>query len=154
MKKLLYADLTAVLGLIPLYQPTEAGSLELDFAKLQKGGAADYLFLARREKSWLFDLPRVYEPDSYENLCWLACQDRAGWPVLALFLHVEKFVGGRPWGSVTLLDYQEAARDVETFSALTGPQRERHLKLLIKRYLQKVRYCSILEVIQYLKTGR
>ena len=154
MKKLLHADLTAILGLIPLYQPIEAGSLELDLLKLQQSGAADYLFLARRERSWLFDPSRVYEPGSYENLCWLAFQDRAGWPVLALFLHVEKFVGGRPWGSVTLRDYRESARDVETFSALTGPQRERHLKLLRKRYLQKVRYCSILEVIQYLKTGR
>ena len=118
MKKLLHADLTAILGLIPLYQPIEAGSIELDLLKLQQGGAADYLFLARRERSWLFDPPRVYEPGSYENLCWLAFQDRAGWPVLA------------------------------------GPQRERHLKLLRKRYLQKVQYCSILEVIQYLKTGR
>ena len=126
----------------------------MDLLKLQQSGAADYLFLARRERSWLFDPSRVYEPGSYENLCWLAFQDRAGWPVLALFIHVEKFVGGRPWGSVTLLDYRESARDVETFSALTGPQRERHLKLLRKRYLQKVRYCSILEVIQYLKTGR
>ena len=154
MKKLLHADLTAILGLIPLYQPTEAGSIELDLLKLQQGGAADYLFLARRERSWLFDPPRVYEPGSYENLCWLAFQNRSGWPVLALFLHVEKFVGGRPWGSVTLLDYREAARDAETFSALAGPQRERHLKLMRKRYLQKVQYCSILEVIQYLKTGR
>ena len=109
MKKLLHADLTAILGLIPLYQPTEAGSIELDLLKLQQGGAADYLFLARRERSW---------------------------------------------GSVTLLDYREAARDAETFSALAGPQRERHLKLMRKRYLQKVQYCSILEVIQYLKTGR
>ena len=136
MKKLLHADLTAILGLIPLYQPIEAGSIELDLLKLQQGGAADYLFLARRER------------------CWLAFQDRAGWPVLALFLHVEKFVGGRTWGSVTLLDYREAAHDAETFSALAGPQRERHLKLMRKRYLQKVQYCSILEVIQYLKTGR
>ena len=126
----------------------------MDLLKLQQGGAADYLFLARRERSWLFDPPRVYEPGSYENLCWLAFQNRAGWPVLALFLHVEKFVGGRPWGSVTLLDYREAARDAETFSALAGPQRERHLKLMRKRYLQKFQYCSILEVIQYLKTGR
>ena len=86
MKKLLHADLTAILGLIPLYQPTEAGSIELDLLKLQQGGAADYLFLARRERSWLFDPPRVYEPGSYENLCWLAFQDRAGWPVLALIL--------------------------------------------------------------------
>ena len=50
MKKLLHADLTAILGLIPLYQPTEAGSLELDLLKLQQGGVADYLFLARRER--------------------------------------------------------------------------------------------------------
>ena len=47
MKKLLHADLTAILGLIPLYQPTEAGSIELDLLKLQQGGAADYLFLSR-----------------------------------------------------------------------------------------------------------
>ena len=51
MKKLLHADLTAILGLIPLYQPIEAGSLELDLLKLQQSGAADYLFLARRERS-------------------------------------------------------------------------------------------------------
>ena len=57
MKKLLHADLTAILGLIPLYQPIEAGSIELDLLKLQQGGAADYLFLARRERSWLFDSP-------------------------------------------------------------------------------------------------
>ena len=43
MKKLLHADLTAILGLIPLYQPIEAGSIELDLLKLQQGGAADYL---------------------------------------------------------------------------------------------------------------
>lgn len=122
--------------------------------KLQRGGQADYLFLARREKCWLFAPPRVYKPGSYENLCWLAYQDRAGWPVLALFLHVEKFVDGRPWGSVTLLDYLEMAHDVERASQLPAPQRERHLNLLIKRYLQKVQYCSVLEVIQYLKTGR
>lgn len=50
--------------------------------------------------------------------------------------------------------YQESAHDVEVFSVLPRPQRERHIKLLAKRYLQKVRPCSILEVIQYLKTGR
>ena len=137
-----------------MYQPTNPKDLELDLRKLQRDGPTDYLFLARREKCWLFDPPRVYEPGSYENLCWLAYQDRSGWPVLALFLHVEKWVEGRPWGSVTLLDYRSSARDVEIFSALPRPQRDRHLKLLARRYLQKVRYCSILEVIQYLKTGR
>ena len=147
MKKLLHADLTAILGLIPLYQPTEAGSIELDLLKLQQGGAADYLFLARRERSWLFDPPRVYEPGSYENLCWLAFQNRAGWPVLALFLHVEKFVGGRPWGSVTLLDYREAARDAETFSALINyllklmhKKFRKPQKIIIKVQLSNIRY--------------
>ena len=153
MKKLLHADLTAILGLIPLYQPTEAGSIELDLLKLQQGGAADYLFLARRERSWLFDPPRVYEPGSYENLCWLAFQNRAGWPVLALFLHVEKFVGGRPWGSVTLLDYPTAAQNVGAFSELSPPQRERHIRLTVRRYTRNARHCSIREVIEYLKTG-
>lgn len=87
-------------------------------------------------------------------MCWLAYQDRAEWPVLVLFLHVEQFVDGRLWGSVTLLDYLETARDVEQYSKLPIPQRERHWKLRVRRYLQKVQYCSILEVIQYLKTGR
>ena len=100
-----------------------------------------------------FDPPRVYEPGSYENLCWLAFQDRAGWPVLALFLHVEKFVGGRPWGSVTLLDYREAAHDAETFPPLPGPAGAA-LEAAEKAVSPKVQYCSILEVIQYLKTGR
>ncbi|MDY3018836.1 hypothetical protein [Candidatus Pseudoscillospira sp. SGI.172] len=154
MKKLIRADLSAILSLLPAYQPVEASDLELDLLKLQRGGQADYLFLARREKCWLFDPPRVYEPGSYENLCWLAYQDRDEWPVLALFLHVEKFVDRRPWGTVTLLDYLETARDVEQYSQLPVLQRERHWKLLVRWYLQKVQYCSILEIIQYLKTGR
>ena len=154
MKKLLHADLTAILSLLPVYQPTDHKDLELDLWKLQRDGPTDYLFLARREKCWLFAPPRVYEPGSYENLCWLAYQERGGWPVLALFLHVEKRLGGQPWGSVTLLDYRSSARDVEIFSALPRLQRDRHLKLLVHWYLQKVQYCSILEVIQYLKTGR
>ena len=74
--------------------------------------------------------------------------------MLALFLHVEKFVDRRPWGTVTLLDYLETARDVEQYSQLPVLQRERHWKLLVRWYLQKVQYCSILEIIQYLKTGR
>lgn len=96
MKKLLHADLTAILSLIPMYQPIDAESLELDLIKLRAGGQADYLFLARREECRLFDPPRVYEPGSYENLCWLAYRARGGWPVLALFLHVEKWMGAGP----------------------------------------------------------
>ena len=53
-----------------------------------------------------------------------------------------------------MLDYLETARDVEQYSQLPVLQRERHWKLLVRWYLQKVQYCSILEIIQYLKTGR
>ena len=83
----------------------------MDLLKLQQGGAAVYLFLARRERSWLFDPPRVYEPGSYENLCWLAFQNQAGWPSARLFLHVE-VCGRTAWEGVTLLDCREAARDL------------------------------------------
>ena len=125
----------------------------MDLLKLQQGGAADYLF-------W----PGVRGPGCLTrpvSMSRAVMKSVRGWPF-------RTGLGGRcspcssMWrslwadglGSVTLLNYREAARDAETFSALTGPQRERHLKLLRKRYLQKVQYCSILEVIQYLKTGR
>lgn len=154
MRKLIKADLRGILELTPVYQPTDPLSVEADAAKLGAREQADHLFLARREKSWLFDLPSVYTPDSYANLCCLAYQGRGQWPVLALLLHVDKIVEGRPWGSVALLDYQKTARDIETFSALTQAQRERHIKLILKRRDRQARYCTILDVIQYLKTGR
>ena len=57
------------------------------------------------------------------------------------------------WGSVTLLDHQTTVEDVRIFSALPESQRERHIRLMVKRYQRRVTYCSMLEAIQYLKTG-
>ena len=154
MKRLIKADLAAILRLAGEYRFLAADRLELSIGRLCRQEYTDFLFLARTPWCWLFDLSAVYDSGTYANLCALAYQGVPGGPVIALFLHIDKTVEGLPWGSVTLLDYREAAHDAETFSALAGPQRERHLKLLRKRYLQKVQYCSILEVIQYLKTGR
>ena len=56
-------------------------------------------------------------------------------------------------GSVTLLDHRTAVEDVRIFSALPESQRERHIRLIVKRYQRRVTYCSMLEAIQYLKTG-
>lgn len=151
MKKLMKADLTDILNLIPVYLPVTAEHIEPDIAKLGRGEHTDYLFLARRDKCWLFDLPSVYTPDSYENLAWTYGRITPHIPVTALFLHVDKTVEGRPWGSVTLLDYADAAHDVEIFSPLSQAQRERHIRLIVKRYMRNVRYCTILDVIQYLK---
>lgn len=74
-------------------------------------------------------------------------------PVIALLLHVDKSVGGLPWGSVTILNYRASVEDVEIFAPLPQAQRERHIKLILRRYLHNPRYCCIREVIEYLKTG-
>lgn len=153
MKRLIKADLTELLRLVPQYQPVTSGSIELDIANLSRCAHTDYLFLARREKSWLFDLPAVYTQDSYENLSWLYGTMTPDVPVIALLLHVDKTVEGWPWGNVTLLDYPATARDVEIFSTLPEPERARHIQHITKRYTRNSRYCSLTEVIQYLKTG-
>lgn len=154
MKKLIKADLSAVLRLIPTYQPVSAARIEQSVAELCRCEHTDYLFLNRREKSHLFPPPAVYEPDSYENLTWLYGTASPNTPVLALFLHITRTENSRPVGTVTMLDYPATARDVEVFSALTKAERERHVQLITKRMTRQTRYCSILELIQYLKTGR
>ena len=135
------------------HQPIKRGSIERSIAALQRRRHTDYLFLAQRESCRLSDLPAVYEPGTPDNLDWLACRGITAWPVIALFLHADKTVEGQPWGSVTLLNHRTAAKDVEIFSALPESQRERHIRLLSKRYTNHTSYCCMLEVIEYLKTG-
>lgn len=153
MKKLIKADLAAILRLAGECQPIEAGRLDMSIARLCRQEFPDYLFLARQNWCWLFDFPAVYEKGSYANLCWLAYRGLPGGPVLALFLHIEKSVEGLPWGSATLLDYPAAAQDAAIFCELPPAQRERHCRLIVKRCTKNVRYCSMREVIRYLKTG-
>lgn len=153
MKRLIKADLAAILRLVPVYRAVTPESVDLDVAKLGRFEHTDYLFLARQAKSGLYDLPAVYTQDSYENLAWTYGLATPCVPVVALFLHVDKAVEDAPWGSVTLLDYQTAARDVETFSKLPQAERDRHIQLMCKRWTRNARYCTILDVIQYLRTG-
>lgn len=154
MKKLIKADLTAILELVPIYQPVEDERMEQETDKLLCGGIGDFLFLSRRGLCRLCPIGAAYNRDNFANSDWLAFRGMTLWPILALFLHVEKFVDGRPWGSVTLLDYQAAARDIAIYSPLSPAQRERHIRLVVKRYLTRPQLCSMMEVIQYLKTGR
>lgn len=138
---------------MPQYQPVNSGSIKSDIVALSRCAHTDYLFLAQREKSGLFDLPAVYTEGSYENLSWLYDTTTPDVSVIALLLHVDKAVEGQPWGSVTLLDYPATARDVEIFAPLPEPERARRIQRITKRYTHHARYCSLLEVIQYLKTG-
>ena len=153
MKRLIKADLAAILRLVPVYRAVTPESIEQDVAKLGRFEHTDYLFLTRQTKSGLYDLPAVYTQDSYENLAWLYGRETPSVPTVALFLHVDKAVDGAPWGSVTLLDYQMTARDVETISKQPQTERERHIQLMCKRWVRNARYCTILDVIQYLRTG-
>ena len=132
----------------------EALDVEREVAELQRFRHTDYLFLAWNGRCRLSTLPAVYEPDTPANLDWLAYRGVTPWPVVALYLHTDKAVERLPWGSVTLLDHQTTVEDVRIFSPLPESQRERHIRLLSKRYANHTCYCSMLEVIQYLKTGR
>ena len=120
------------------YQAVEALDVEREAAVLRRSQHTDYLFLAWNGCCRLSTLPAVYEPDTPANLDWLACRGVTPWPVIALYLHADKAVEGLPWGSVTLLDQQAAVEDVRIFSALPESQRERHIRLLVKRYQRHV----------------
>ena len=153
MKRLIKADLAAILRLAGEYRFLAADRLELSIGRLCRQEYTDFLFLARTPWCWLFDLSAVYDSGTYANLCALAYQGVPGGPVIALFLHIDKTVEGLPWGSVSLLDYPTAAQNVGAFSELSPPQRERHIRLTVRRYTRNARHCSIREVIEYLKTG-
>lgn len=137
-----------------MYQPVEEERIEQAIASLENGEAKDYLFLARRGLCRLSAMSAAYDRNNFANSDWLAFRGMNLWPIVALFLHVEEVVDGRPRGSVTLLDYQAAAKDINTFSQLPERQCKRHAELMARRYAGQTRYCSMLEVIQYLKTGR
>ncbi len=93
----------------------------MSLSKLCRQEFSDYLFLARRGWCGLFDFPAIYEKDSYANLCWTAYRAVPGGPVIALLLHVDKSVGGLPWGSVTILNYRASVEDVEICPSAPGP---------------------------------
>ena len=154
MKKLIKADLTGILELVPVYQPVEDERIEQAIADLECGEASNYLFLARRGLCRLSTIAAAYDRNNFANSDWLAFHGMSQWPIIALFLHVDEIVDKRPWGSVTLLDYQAAAKDIKTFSQLPERQCRRHAELMARRYAGQTRLCSMLEVIQYLKTGR
>lgn len=92
-------------------------------------------------------------PDSYANLTWTYGKLAPYLPAAALALHVDQIIEGRPWGSITVLNYQNSIADVEQFSQFPLAQRERHIRLMVRRYTRTARYCSVREVIEYLKTG-
>ena len=61
MLQIVKADLTGILALFADYRPQlDPDSLALDIRKLERQEDKDYLFLSRREKSYLFPVEDIY----------------------------------------------------------------------------------------------
>lgn len=121
-------------------------SLMLDVRKLARCEASDYLFLVRREKSYLFPIEDVYVPDSYAYLCWTAYTLLPDVPVDAFYLHVEGNEMG-PRGTVVLLDYEQSAADVVRAAALAPEKRAAHVRKRMKYWQKHARICTTLEMV-------
>lgn len=153
MIKLIKQDLAGFLHLIGEYRPAlDEDSLALDIRKLERCKAADYLFLVRREKSYLFPVEDVYEPDSYACLCWTAYTILPDMPVDAFYLHVSDTAMG-PAGSVVLLDYAESAADVMRTADVTPEQRAAHVRRRMRHWQAHSQITTTLAFIKALKGG-
>lgn len=153
MIKLIKQDLTGFLRLIGEYLPAlDADSLALDIRKLMRCEAADYLFLVRREKSYLFPVEDVYEPDSYACLRWTAYTLLSDMPVDAFYLHVSDTATG-PSGSIVLLDYAESAADVMRAADFTPEQRAAHLYRHIRHWQEHAKLCTFAEMMAAMGGG-
>ena len=153
MKKLIKADLSKVLELTAAYQPIDRDSLKAELEILEQSRYNDYLFMARKDRFRLMALSEVYTAGSDAN-GFLALFEVQTWPVLALLLHVEYMESGVHRGSVILMDYPELVRDVALFDRLPDAQREGHIKQLINRCVRYAPQCTMVDLIEYLKTGR
>jgi len=152
MLQLIKADLTGTLALFAEYRPQlDRDSLALDIRKLERQEDRDYLFLARREKSYLFPISEVYRLESYAYLCWTAYIRRQSIPVDALYLHVSRVVHGHPFGTVTMLDYPASALDVEQYANLSEQEAASHIRHICKHYRCHARIDSTMDFIQELK---
>ena len=149
------ADLTGILTLFADYRPQlDPDSLALDIRKLERQESRDYLFLARREKSYLFPVEDIYLAESYANLCWTAYLDFPGPRVDALYLPISRTIHGHPFGLATVLDYAASARDVEQFAARTRRETAAHVRWIIRRYRTHAHIGSTLDFINHLQESR
>lgn len=143
-----------MLELTATYQPIDRDSLKAELEILEQSRYNDYLFLARKDRFRLMPLSEVCTAGSDANGFLTLFEVQTCWPVLALTLHVEYMESGIHRGSVILMDYPELVRDVVLFERLPDTQREGHIKQLITRCVRYAPQCTMVDLIEYLKTGR
>ena len=125
------------------YQPIDRDSLKAELEILEQSRYNDYLFLARKDRFRLMALSEVYIAGSDANGFLALFEVQTCWPVLALLLHVEYMESGI-----------HRVRDVALFDRLPDAQREGHIKQLITRCVRYAPQCTMVDLIEYLKTGR
>ena len=143
-----------MLELTAAYQPINCDSLKAELEILAQNGYSDDLFLARKDRFRLMALSEVYTAGSDANGFLAPFEVQTCWPILAMLLHVEYMESGIHRGSVILMDYPELVRDVVLFERLPDTQREGHIKQLITRCVRYAPQCTMVDLIEYLKTGR
>ena len=114
----------------------------------------DYLLLAQNGSFRVMALSEVYTCGSSSNAFLHSLEAQICQPILAMLLHVEYVESGIHRGSVILMDYPELVRDVVLFERLPDTQREGHIKQLITRCVRYAPQCTMVDLIEYLKTGR
>ena len=154
MVKLIKADLIGVLTLFADCRPQlDYASLALDIQKLKRHRDRDFLFLARREKSYLFPAAEVYTAQIYAFLCWTAYSHVPGCHVDALYLHISRAMRGRFWGSVVLLDYVEAVQNVDQAVAMPRQDASASMRNTLRHYQNCAQTVSTLDFITLLRKG-
>lgn len=154
MKKLIKADLSKIIELSAEYQPTDRNILTAELEMVAQNKDNDYLLLAQNGSFRVMALSEVYTCGSSSNAFLHSLEAQICRPILAMLLHVEYVENGIHGGSVILADYSEFVRDVELLDRLPNAQRERHIKQMISRCLRYAPQCTMMELIEYLKTGR
>ena len=154
MKKLIKADLSKIIELSAEYQPTDRNILTAELEMVARNKDNDYLLLAQKGSFRVMALSEVYTVGSDANRLLTMFEVQTCWPVLTMMLHAEYMEGDVRRGSVILMDYPELVRDVVLFDRLPNTQRERHIKQMISRCLRCAPQCTMMELIEYLKTGR
>ena len=154
MKKLIKADLSKIIELSAEYQPTDRNILTAELEMVAQNKDNDYLLLAQKGSFRVMTLSEVYTCGSSSNAFLHSLEAQICRPILAMLLHVEYMESGIHRGSVILMDYPELVRDVALFDRLPDAQREGHIKQLINRCVRYAPQCTMVDLIEYLKTGR
>lgn len=140
-------DLRNFLYLIGDCRPTlDPDSLRLNLRKLEQCEAADYLFLARREKSYLFPIAEVYVPEQYAYLCWTAYTLFPDMPLDCFYFHVDD-TWLAPHGSIVLLDYGETAADVVRAAEYPKEKLASHIVGKMKYWREHAKLCTVAEMV-------